>query len=103
MHKAAQAMGGNLATWLRHLMRQITIADFPASWQEAARNPSRTAAAPRTAICSLFWHRGRGGCCLLPGEGWQHLCRKQPHLPVDLIDPVVTEQPHIPKRAHQMV
>jgi hypothetical protein len=40
---------------------------------------------------------------LLPCEGWQHLLSKQPHLPVDLIDPVVAEQPHIPKGAHQMV
>src|SRR3989442_7772106 len=40
---------------------------------------------------------------ILPGEGWQHLFRKQPHLPVDLIDLIVAKQPHIPKRADQMV
>ena len=43
------------------------------------------------------------GFCLLPDEGGQHLFRKQPHLPVDLIDPLVAEQPYIPKGAHQMV
>jgi hypothetical protein len=31
------------------------------------------------------------GFCLLPDEGGQHLFRKQPHLPVDLIDPLVAE------------
>ena len=41
--------------------------------------------------------------CFLPDEGGQHLFRKQPHLPVDLIDPLVAEQPYIPKGAHQMV
>jgi hypothetical protein len=43
------------------------------------------------------------GFCFLPDEGGQHLFRKQPHLPVDLIDPLVAEQPDIPKGAHQMV
>lgn len=41
--------------------------------------------------------------CLLSDEGGQHLFRKQPHLPVNLVDPLVAEQPYIPKRAHQMV
>ena len=44
-----------------------------------------------------------GGFCFLPDEGGQHLFRKQPHLPVDLIDLLVAEQPYIPKGAHQMV
>ena len=43
------------------------------------------------------------GFCLLPDEGGQHFFRKQPHLPVDLIDPLVAEQPYVPKGAHQMV
>jgi cytochrome P450 len=33
--KAAAAAGVHIAPWLRHLVRQVTIADFPASWQEA--------------------------------------------------------------------
>lgn len=40
------------------------------------------------------------GFCFLPDEGGQHLFRKQPHLPVDLIDLLVAEQPYIPKGAH---
>jgi len=35
MQKAAVAAGVNTAPWLRHMVRQITITDFPASWQEA--------------------------------------------------------------------
>jgi hypothetical protein len=35
VEKAATAAGMNIAPWLRHMVRQITIADFPASWQEA--------------------------------------------------------------------
>jgi hypothetical protein len=31
---AASAAGVKIAPWLRHMVRQITIADFPASWQE---------------------------------------------------------------------
>jgi predicted transcriptional regulator len=33
--KAAAAAGVKAAPWLRHVVRQITITDFPASWQEA--------------------------------------------------------------------
>jgi predicted DNA-binding protein len=33
--KAATAAGVNIATWLCHMVRQMTMADFPASWQEA--------------------------------------------------------------------
>jgi hypothetical protein len=32
---AAAAAGVKLVPWLRHLVRQVTITDFPASWQEA--------------------------------------------------------------------
>jgi hypothetical protein len=32
---AAAAVGVKFTPWLRHLVRQVTITDFPASWQEA--------------------------------------------------------------------
>jgi hypothetical protein len=35
VQKAATAGGMKIAPWLRHMVRQITIAEFPASWQEA--------------------------------------------------------------------
>jgi predicted DNA-binding protein len=35
VEKAAAAAGVKAAPWLRHMVRQITITDFPASWQEA--------------------------------------------------------------------
>jgi predicted transcriptional regulator len=35
VEKAAIATGVKIAPWLRQILRQITIADFPASWQEA--------------------------------------------------------------------
>ena len=35
VQKAATAAGVKSAPWLRHMVRQITITDFPASWQEA--------------------------------------------------------------------
>jgi hypothetical protein len=34
VEKAATAVGVKPAAWLRHMVRQITIADFPTSWQE---------------------------------------------------------------------
>jgi predicted transcriptional regulator len=34
IEKAATAAGVKIAPWLRHMVRQITITDFPASWQE---------------------------------------------------------------------
>jgi len=34
VEKAATAAGVNIAPWLRHMVRQIMLADFPASWQE---------------------------------------------------------------------
>jgi hypothetical protein len=35
VEKAATAAGMTIAPWLRHMVRQVTIADFPASWREA--------------------------------------------------------------------
>ena len=35
VQNAAAAAGVKTAYWLRHMVRQITITDFPASWQEA--------------------------------------------------------------------
>ena len=35
MQNAATAAGVKTAPWLRQMVRQITITDFPASWQEA--------------------------------------------------------------------
>ena len=35
VEKAAVAAGVKAAPWLRHMVRQVTITDFPASWQEA--------------------------------------------------------------------
>jgi hypothetical protein len=34
VEKAATAAGANIAPWVRHMVRQISIADFPASWRE---------------------------------------------------------------------
>jgi hypothetical protein len=34
VQKAATAVGVKIAPWLRHMVRQITITDFPASWHE---------------------------------------------------------------------
>jgi hypothetical protein len=34
VQRAAAAAGVNTSPWLRHMVRQITITDFPASWQE---------------------------------------------------------------------
>jgi hypothetical protein len=35
VEKAATAIGMKIAPWLRYMVRQISMADFPASWQEA--------------------------------------------------------------------
>jgi hypothetical protein len=35
VEKAAAAVGVKVAQWLRYMVRQMTIVDFPASWQEA--------------------------------------------------------------------
>jgi hypothetical protein len=34
VEKAATAAGVKIAPWLRHMVGQITIADFPSSWQQ---------------------------------------------------------------------
>jgi hypothetical protein len=47
--------------------------------------------------CSLIW------LLALTSEGWQHLNGKQSHLPINLIDSIVAEQPYVSKRAHQVV
>jgi predicted transcriptional regulator len=39
--KATTATGVKIAPWLRHMVRQIKITDFPASWQEE-RAPERS-------------------------------------------------------------
>jgi hypothetical protein len=36
VEKAATAAGVNIAPWLRHMVRRISITDFPVSWQEEA-------------------------------------------------------------------
>jgi hypothetical protein len=41
VEKAANAAGMKTAPWLRAMVRQITLADFPASWQ-AARSEERS-------------------------------------------------------------
>jgi predicted transcriptional regulator len=41
VEKAATAVGMKIAPWLRHMVRQMTISDFPASWQEE-RSPERS-------------------------------------------------------------
>lgn len=38
--QAAAAAGMNIAPWLRSTVRQITITDFPASWQAVAQYPT---------------------------------------------------------------
>ena len=35
VEQTASAAGMNMAPWLRSMVRQITLTDFPASWQEA--------------------------------------------------------------------
>jgi hypothetical protein len=35
VEKAATALGMKMAPWLRQMVRQVTIAEFPLSWQEA--------------------------------------------------------------------
>ena len=34
VEKAANAAGMKIAPWLRHMVRRITMTDFPASWQQ---------------------------------------------------------------------
>jgi predicted transcriptional regulator len=46
---AADEAGCAVAVWLRHLMRQITVADFPESWQATAWGSTRHTT-PRATI-----------------------------------------------------
>ena len=41
VEKAASAAGMTIALWLRAMVRQVTLADFPASW-EAERSDKRS-------------------------------------------------------------
>lgn len=34
VRQAAAALGVDIAPWLRHMMRRVTLTDFPESWQE---------------------------------------------------------------------
>ena len=34
VHKAATTAGMTIAPWLRHMVRRVTVADFPGSWRE---------------------------------------------------------------------
>ena len=45
VEKGAAAAGVNIPPWLRHMVRQMTMADFPASWQEA-RSETRSHDSP---------------------------------------------------------
>ena len=42
MQQAAAAVGVKNASWLRHMVRQITIADVPPSWREEPSGERRT-------------------------------------------------------------
>jgi predicted DNA-binding protein len=46
VEQAAAALGVDIAPWLRHMVRQVTMTDFPASWQEA-RVEARSHDSPR--------------------------------------------------------
>jgi hypothetical protein len=54
--KAARGAGMDVATWLRHMLRDITAADFPRSWQEAAQATTTTQASPRVSRRSQDSH-----------------------------------------------
>jgi predicted transcriptional regulator len=47
--KAARGAGMDVATWLRQMLRDITEADFPRSWQVAAQGTTRPQASPRVS------------------------------------------------------
>jgi hypothetical protein len=53
---AATDAGSDVAPWLRHMMRQITRADFPKSWQ-ARQTERRNATAPRSHDSRHYWKR----------------------------------------------
>jgi hypothetical protein len=39
---AATTAGGDISAWLRHAVQQVTVADFPVSWQVASAEQKRT-------------------------------------------------------------
>jgi hypothetical protein len=47
--KAARGARLDVASWLRHMIREITAADFPRSWQVAAQGIPRPQASPRVS------------------------------------------------------
>jgi hypothetical protein len=47
LEQAAAALGVDIAPWLRHLVRQVTMTDVPARWQEA-RVEARAHDSPRS-------------------------------------------------------
>jgi predicted transcriptional regulator len=47
--EAAKAAGGELALWLRHLVRQITVAAFPRRWQAAMPGRATRRPEPRAS------------------------------------------------------
>jgi hypothetical protein len=52
VRQAAEDAGADIAPWLRHMLREITVVDFPASW--------RAGDAPRRGrSCGLMSRRGR--------------------------------------------
>jgi microcystin-dependent protein len=56
VRKAATAAGGDVSTWVRYAVHQITVADFPASWHATARRGARTGTTGRVEMRS---HRSR--------------------------------------------
>jgi hypothetical protein len=50
--KAARGARLDVAPWLRHMLREITAADFPRSWQVAAQDTTRPQASPRVSLRS---------------------------------------------------
>jgi predicted DNA-binding protein len=56
VREAAKDAGVDVAPWLRHMMRQITKADFPKSWQ-AGKTERRTSTALRSHDSRQYWKR----------------------------------------------
>jgi predicted transcriptional regulator len=52
VREVARSAGVGVAPWLRHMLREITVADFPRSWQVAAQGTGRTQASPRVSLRS---------------------------------------------------
>jgi hypothetical protein len=47
--EAAKAVGVGVAPWLRHMLRKITVADFPRSWQAAIQGKATSRPKPRVS------------------------------------------------------